>query len=85
MIFTGISDEAASSLEGQIRAAQELGWDQLELRAVAGPGFAKTNFLDLPEATFQTATKQFETARVGICCVSSTIMNWSRPSRSPSR
>ena len=34
MIFSGIADEAGSTIERQIRAHQELGWKYIELRMV---------------------------------------------------
>ena len=44
MILTGIGDEAANTIDGQIQATQELGWKYLEPRGVEVPGFSKANF-----------------------------------------
>ena len=38
MNYMGIGDEAANSIDGQIRATQELGWKLLEPRGVEVPG-----------------------------------------------
>ena len=43
MIFMGIGDEGANSIDGQILATQELGWKFLEPRGVEVPGFPKAN------------------------------------------
>lgn len=78
MTLTGIADEAASGLAGQIQAAQELGWNWLEMRAVEVPGFAKANFHDIPDAAFDIAVRKLESAGVGVYCFGSAIMNWAR-------
>ena len=66
MILTGIGDEASNTIAGQIQATQELGWKWLEPRGVEVPGFAKANFHDLPDAAFDSALTQLETAGVGV-------------------
>ena len=53
MILTGIGDEAGVRLDAQIKAAHELGWNCLEMRAVEVPGFAKANFHDIPDKAFR--------------------------------
>ena len=44
MILTGIGDEAANSIDGQILATRELGWNHIEMRGVDVPGFAEGKF-----------------------------------------
>ena len=78
MIFTGIGDEAANSIDGQIQATRELGWKYLEPRGVEVPGFAKANFHDIPEDAFDLAVRKLEGAGIGVYCFGSTIMNWSK-------
>jgi sugar phosphate isomerase/epimerase len=78
MILTGIGDEAANTIDGQIRATLELGWKHLEMRGVEVPGFAKANFHDIPEPAFDMAVRKLETAGVGVYCFGSTIMNWAK-------
>ena len=34
MYFTGFADEAASDIDGQIRATKELGWQFIESRSI---------------------------------------------------
>ena len=83
MIFTGIGDEAANDLAGQIRAIKALGWKHLEMRGVQVEGFAKTNFHDLPDAAFDLAVRNLESAGIGVYCFGSTIMNWSKTVNDP--
>lgn len=78
MQFTGIGDEGGSSLEAQIQATRELNWSTIEMRSVEVPGFAKANFHDLPDAAFDLARRKLESARLGVYCFGSTIMNWSK-------
>ncbi len=83
MIFTGIGDEAAGAIDGQVQAARELGWLCLEMRGVEVPGFPKANFHDIPDAAFDLAVRQLESAGVRVYCFGSTIMNWSRRAQDP--
>jgi sugar phosphate isomerase/epimerase len=78
MILTGIGDEAANSIDGQIRATQDLGWKHLEPRGVEVPGYPKANIHDIPDAAFDLAVRKLEAAGVGAYCFGSTIMNWSK-------
>ncbi len=83
MILTGIGDEAASTIDGQIEATKTLNWRWLEMRGVEVPGFTKANFHDIPEAAFDMAVRKLETAGVGVYCFGSTIMNWSKKLADP--
>lgn len=78
MIFMGIGDEAANSLDGQINSTRELGWTHLEMRGVEVPGFNKANFHDIPDAAFDFAMRRLDAAGIGVYCFGSTIMNWSK-------
>ncbi|PWU11040.1 MAG: xylose isomerase [Verrucomicrobia bacterium] len=78
MTFMGIGDEAASTLDGQIAATRELGWQSLEPRGVQVEGFPKANFHDIPDAAFGRAVQQLEKDGVSVYCFGSTIMNWSK-------
>ena len=49
--LTGIADEAGASLDVQIQAHQELGWDSLESRGVEFDG-VKGNLHEIPDAVF---------------------------------
>src|ERR1044071_5321203 len=78
MILTGIGDEGANTIDGQIRVTRELGWNYLESRGVEVPGFTKANFHDIPDAAFDLAVNKLESAGVGVYCFGSTIMNWAK-------
>ena len=83
MILTGIGDEAGVRLDAQIKAAHELGWKYLEMRAVEEPGFAKGNFHDIPDKAFDIAADALGVAGIGVYCFGSTIANWSRKKTDP--
>ncbi len=83
MRYMGIGDEAADSIDGQVRATQELGWKLLEPRSVEVPGFAKANLHDIPDAAFDLAVRKLEAAGIGVYCFGSTIMNWSKKVEDP--
>src|SRR6266404_2134373 len=83
MILTGIGDEGANTIDGQIKNTQILGWKHLEPRGVEVPGFAKANFHDIPDAAFDLALRKLESAGVGVYCFGSTIMNWSKKVADP--
>jgi len=78
MILTGIGDEAATRLDGQIQATKKLDWRFLELRGVELPGFSKANFHEIPDAAFDFAVRQLETSGLGVYCFGSLIMNWAK-------
>jgi len=83
MILTGIGDEAANNIDGQIRAAQELGWHHLEPRGVVVTGFPKANFHDIPDEAFDLAVRKLEQAGIKAYCFGSTIMNWAKKLEDP--
>jgi sugar phosphate isomerase/epimerase len=83
MIFTGIGDEAANSLDGQIGAIKELGWNSIEMRGVEVPGFAKANFHDIPDSAFDLAIRKLDPSGISVYCFGSTILNWSKTVNDP--
>src|SRR6516165_2599762 len=78
MLLTGIGDEGANTLEGQIQATKELNWRHIEMRGVEVPGFAKANIHDIPEEAFEQAVRKLESTGIGVYCFGSTVMNWAK-------
>ncbi len=78
MYFTGIGDEAANTIDGQIAAVKELGWSNLEMRNVEVPGFPKGNLHDIPDAAFEIVAGKLDAAGVKVCCFGSAIANWGK-------
>lgn len=72
--FSGIGDEAAKNIDGQIRAHQELGWKHLEVRNIDG-----TNFTDLAEEDFETVRHKLDDAGLKVSCFAAQLCNWARP------
>lgn len=76
--FSGIGDEAANTIDNQIRAIKELGWSNLEARNVEVPGFPKGNIHDIPDAAFDLLAEKVKAAGVHINCFGSAIANWGK-------
>jgi sugar phosphate isomerase/epimerase len=83
MIYTGIGDEAGDSIDAQIQATLELGWQHIEARNVLVPGHPKANLHDLPDPAFDRVVEQLGQAGVTIYCFGSTIMNWAKTVQTP--
>ncbi len=83
MYLAGIGDEAGASLDSQIKATKELGWRQIELRAVAVPGYPKANAHDIPDAAFDLLVDRVTKAGLGVCAFGSAIMNWAKKMEDP--
>ena len=75
--LTGIADEAGASLDIQIKAHQELGWDSIESRIVELDG-VKGNLHEVPEATFEAVCEKLTAAKMGVCGFGSLIGNWAK-------
>ena len=76
--LTGFTDEAADSIEDQIRVVQELGWSHLELRAVGG-----VNAHDLPENEFDHVRRTIEASGLQVSCLGTNIANWGASVETP--
>jgi sugar phosphate isomerase/epimerase len=83
MKLMGIGDEAGASLETQLAATRDLGWQHIELRAAELPGHPKANFHDLPDAAFDAAVRLIEVSGVRAYCFGSAIMNWAKNVEDP--
>ncbi len=78
MYYTGFADEAANGIEGQIRATQELGWENIEARNVDG-----TNIHDISDEAFDVVCAGLDEAGVKINCFGSAIANWGKSIEDP--
>ncbi|MFA6715613.1 MAG: sugar phosphate isomerase/epimerase family protein [Victivallaceae bacterium] len=77
MYLTGFADEAGKDIDTQIKATLELGWKNIELRAVGDK-----NLASLSDEEFETLYEKLETAGITINCFGSCIANWSKSPRS---
>ena len=73
MYLTGFADEAASDVDGQIRATKALGWKYIESRG-AGSG----NIHDIPDGEFDTVCGKLADGGVSVNCFGSAIANWGK-------
>ena len=72
--FSGFADEAGKSVEEQIRATLESGWNAIEVRNADG-----VNFTDISDEVFDQSLAKMEEAGVRIVGFGSQIANWGRP------
>ncbi len=75
--LTGIADEAGASLDVQIQAHKELGWDSIESRVVEFDG-VKGNLHEIPDAVFDKVVARLEEKGMGVCGFGSLIGNWAK-------
>lgn len=78
MYLTGFADEAAKSIDGQIRATQALGWKNIESRNIDGQ-----NIHDISDEAFDVVCGKLQEAGVGINCFGSAIANWGKQITDP--
>jgi sugar phosphate isomerase/epimerase len=83
MILMGIGDEAGNTLETQVAATTELGWQRIEMRGIQVAGFPKANFHDIPEEAFDLAAGKLKETGLEVHCFGSTIMNWAKTIETP--
>lgn len=78
MYLTGFADEAASDIDGQIRATKELGWEYIESRGIDGK-----NIHDLSDEEFDVVYGKLQDSGVKINCFGSAIANWGKKINEP--
>jgi len=77
MYFTGFADEAGADIDTQIKATRELGWANIEMRAVK-IGNVQANIHDIPDKEFAIVHGKLKDAGVRINCFGSAIANWGK-------
>ena len=78
MYFSGFADEAGKDIDTQIKATLELGWNNIELRAIG----EKENLSTISDAEFDSICEKLDSAGVKINCFGSGIANWGKSPRS---
>ena len=78
MYFTGFADEAASGIDGQIKATVELGWSNIESRNID-----ERNIHDLTDAEFDIVVGKLNDAGVSVNCFGSAVANWGKQVTDP--
>lgn len=76
MLFSGIGDEAGSSVDLQIKATKQLGWNYIELRAIDGE-----NINYISEAKFDEVVEKLKQSSIRVNCIASSIANWNKDPR----
>lgn len=78
MYLTGFADEASPTIEGQIRATRELGWTNIESRAIGGK-----NIHDLEDAEFDRVAGLLGDQGITVNCFGSAVANWGKSIMDP--
>lgn len=78
MYYTGFADEAGASIDVQIKATKELGWENIESRNIDGK-----NIHDISDAEFDVVYGKLQDAGVKINCFGSAICNWAKQINEP--
>lgn len=74
MYFTGFADEASGNIDTQIKVTKELGWSNIESRALFGK-----NLGSISDAEFEQLQEKLAAAGVSINCYGSAVANWANP------
>ena len=74
LTLSGLADEAADDLAGQLAVHRELGWSALELRLIGGQ---QTSW-QLSDADFARAADAIDAAGLRVTAFASALGNWSR-------
>ena len=74
MFISGIADEAATDIDGQIAVHQELGWRHIELRCVD-----KVNLCMADDALFEKTADAITASGLQVSGFGASVANWSRP------
>jgi hypothetical protein len=83
MILTGIGDEAANTIDGQLKAHQELGWKWIEMRGVEVRASRRRTFTTFPMRRSTVAVEKLQAQAIRVYCFGSTIMNWAKTVATP--
>ena len=73
MVISGIADEAGKTVEEQIAAHKELGWNHIEMRTVSSGNFSR-----ISDSDFDEVSKKLDEAGMHVTCFASEIANWAR-------
>lgn len=77
VVLSGLADEAADDLAGQIETHRELGWGAIELRLVGG----RQTSWEISDDEFARVAEALDAAGLRVTAFASAIGNWSRPIR----
>ena len=72
--FTGFTDEAERSLDGQISTLREVGWSAIELRLIDGK-----NVCDFTDEEWKRTWDRLQKEQIEVVGFGGQIANWARP------
>ncbi len=73
MFLTGITDEAADTIDEQIAVCRKLGWRWIDLRTIEGE-----NITNIPEVKFGRLLDALAESEIEVSSFSAAIANWGR-------
>ncbi|MBN2583469.1 MAG: sugar phosphate isomerase/epimerase [Planctomycetes bacterium] len=79
MYLTGFADEAGVSIDTQIRATRELGWQFIEARKAD----SQENLHDIAPEQFAAVCAKLDAAGIRVNCFGSAIANWAKQITDP--
>ena len=81
MYLSGFTDEAGKDISTQLNVLRELGWHNMESRAIGD-----SNLAGITDSQFEELRQKLAEAGVKINCYGSTVANWANPiTESPDR
>ena len=78
MFYSGIGSEAGASIDQQIKATLELGWQHIDLRNIDN-----VNITDISDELFDGVFEKLSNAGIEVSCFASNVANWGKDSRNP--
>jgi sugar phosphate isomerase/epimerase len=78
MYYSGIGSEAGVSIDQQIKATQDLGWQHIDLRNIDG-----ANITDIADGLFDAVFEKLNNAGITVSCFASNVANWGKDARNP--
>lgn len=76
IFYTGFADEAGQSIDVQIKATKELGWNYIELRNIDG-----VNITDISQEKFENVYNKLANEGIKVNCFGSAVANWAKDPR----
>lgn len=76
--FSGFADEAGSTIEEQIKATKELGWNNIDVRFING-----VNLTDIDDEQFEVVCNALQTNNICVPCFGSAVGNSNKSTDKP--
>jgi sugar phosphate isomerase/epimerase len=78
MYYSGIGSEAGVSIDQQVRAIVELGWNHMDLRNIDN-----VNITDISDGQFDEIVEMLSSAGISVSCFASNVAGWGKDALNP--